>query len=72
LIHLQAVQDSRNASVRKAIEPLAIATFDAWRKTSGDLIMPAPDDAPTHAVPTISVVLPACGRMACSTAAWTR
>ena len=25
--------------------------------------MPAPDDAPTHAVPTISVVLPACGRM---------
>ena len=25
--------------------------------------MPAPDDPPTTATPTISVVLPACGRM---------
>jgi len=36
LIHLQAVPERRNRVVRKAIEPLDIATLAPWRETSGE------------------------------------
>ncbi|MGF6180839.1 hypothetical protein ABIB42_001846 [Massilia sp. UYP32] len=36
MIHLQAVPERRNRVVRKAIEPLDIATIVPWRETSGE------------------------------------